>query len=197
MRTKSDQLFAGFRDRVRCSRAGSGISEACPGTPGLGPRVPAFGSLARVPGGPGWSLSSSPGLANTCTRTCKSMFYFRMLPAAGRRCGFACCSGQMFSETAAVSHGGRGGDDDDEHLFTTTPTAATPTPRDSAEVVLRELGIERLTRGEFERCFKRTFGSRSRVLGTGSFATVFLHRDCRLSVGPGEFVATKNSQAEC
>jgi serine/threonine protein kinase len=124
------------------------------------------------------------------------MFYFRMLPAAGRCCGFACCSGQMFSETAAVSHGGRGGGDDDEHLFTTTPTAATPTPRDSAEVVLRELGIERLTRGEFERCFKRTFGCRSRVLGTGSFATVFLHRDCRLSAGPGEFVATKTPKQD-
>ena len=101
----------------------------------------------------------------------------------------------------AVSNGGRGDVDDDEdlfstNLFSTTPAAATPTPRDSAEVVLRELGIERLTRGEFERCFKTQFRGRPRVLGTGSFATVYLHRDCRPSAGPGEFVATKTPKQD-
>ncbi len=103
----------------------------------------------------------------------------------------------MFEAAAAGSHGGRGGDDEDEQLFSSTSPEAAGTERDFAEVVLKELGIERLTRGEFDRCFKTKFRGRPRVLGTGSYATVFLHRDFPPERWPRRVRSNKNSQAGC
>ena len=56
---------------------------------------------------------------------------------------------------------------------------------------MKELGVERIAKSEFEKYFKRTFAGKSRLLCAGSYATVLMHRDCRLSAGAGEFVATE------
>ena len=74
-----------------------------------------------------------------------------------------------------------------------TRLAATGTRRSLAIAVLQDMGIERISRAEYLEGFKSTFGSaaRSRVLGSGTFATVVLQRDCRKSAGSGIFVATK------
>ncbi len=108
-----------------------------------------------------------------------------------RCCVFACCSGPMFEDPPHGSHGCR----EDEACFSSSSAGAVTT-RQEAMTVLKDLGIERFTRGEFNRTFKQKFGGRSRVLGTGSFATVFLHRDCRPAAGPGEFVATKTPKQD-
>ena len=74
-----------------------------------------------------------------------------------------------------------------------TRLTATGTRRSLAIAVLQDMGIERISRAEYLEGFKSTFGSaaRSRVLGSGTFATVVLQRDCRKSAGSGIFVATK------
>ena len=57
-----------------------------------------------------------------------------------------------------------------------TRLTATGTRRSPAIAVLQDMGIERISRAEYLEGFKSTFGSaaRSRVLGSGTFATVVL-----------------------
>ena len=88
-------------------------------------------------------------------------------------------------------HGGGGGSGGNADLFCNSSEEEEATPKDDAVGAMKELGIERIARREFDVAFKSTFRGAPRVLGQGTYATVFLHRDCRPSAGAGEMVATK------
>ena len=74
-----------------------------------------------------------------------------------------------------------------------TPSTSVETIQSRAISALQNLGIERISKEDYAVGFKTQFGSssRSRSLGSGSFATVHLHRDIRFSAGSGLFVAAK------
>ena len=88
-------------------------------------------------------------------------------------------------------HGGGGGSGGNADLFCNSSEEEEATPKDDAVGAMKELGIERIARREFDVAFKSTSRGAPRVLGQGTYATIFLHRDCRASAGAGEMVATK------
>ena len=95
----------------------------------------------------------------------------------------------MLKAAAAGSHGGRDDDGESEPLSPQTAPQAGETARAAsararaakvntarvdAEVVLKELGVERIAKTEFVKYFKRTSAGKPRLLCAGSYATVLM-----------------------